>query len=70
MNILLVFNFATEGTEVIYEVMDGAICVTHEVILHFLEVLGANAHENDFDAHIKAGGFGPPLYLERILVGF
>ena len=52
------------------EVTDGTIWVACEVLLQFFEVLGANAHDDDFDAHIEAGNFGPPLYPESILVSF
>ena len=70
INLLLILIFLPGGAEVINEVTDGAICVAREVLLQFLEVLGANARDDDFDAHIKAGDFGPPLYPERILVAF
>ena len=56
--------------EVIDEVTNGTICVTREVLLHFLEVLGTNARDDGFNAQIKAGDFCPPLYPESILVGF
>ena len=52
------------------EVTDGAFLVAREALLQFLEVLGANARDNDFEAHIEAGDFGPPLYPKSILVGF
>ena len=42
----------------------GAILVAREVLLQFLKLLGANALDDDFEA----GDFGPPLYLESILV--
>ena len=70
IDILLIFNFALGGAEVIGDVTDDAICVAREVLLQLLEVPGANAHDDDFDAHIKAGSFGPPLYLASILVVF
>ena len=70
INHLLILNSAPGGAEVIYEVMDGSICVAREFLLQFFKVLGANARDDDFDAHIKAGDFGPPLYPERILVAF
>ena len=70
INLLLILNFAPGGAEVIYEFTDGTICVACEVFLQFLEVLGANARDNDFEAHIEAGDFGPPLYPKSILVGF
>ena len=44
------------------EVTYGAIFVAREFLLQFLEVLGANARDDDFDAHIEAGDFGIPLY--------
>ena len=70
IDILLILNFAPGGAEVIDDVTDGAICVAREVLLQFLKVLGANARDDDFDAHIESGDFGPPLYPESILVGF
>ena len=54
----------------INDVTDGVIFVAHEVLLQFLEALGANARDDDFDAHIEAGSFGPPLYPASILVVF
>ena len=70
IDILLILIFSPGGAEVIDEVMDGAIWVAHEVHLQFLEVLGDDAGDNDFNAQIEAGNFGPPLYPESILVGF
>ena len=70
IDLLLILNFSPGGAEVIYEFMDGTICVAREVLLQLLYVLGANARDNDFDAPTEAGDFGPPLYPESILVGF
>ena len=70
IDILLILNFAPGGAEVIDDVTDGAICVAREVLLQFLDVLGANDCNDDFVAHSEAGNFGPPLYPESILVGF
>ena len=69
INLLLILNFAPGGAEVIGEFKDGTICVSLEVLLQFLEVLGDNACGDDFDAYIEAGDFVPPLYTESILVG-
>ena len=44
------------------EVTDGAICVSCEFLLQFLEVLDSNAYDDNFDVHIESGAFGPPLY--------
>ena len=70
IDLLLILNFAPGGAELIDEVTGGSICVAREVLLQFLKVLGANACDDDFDAHIESGDFGPPLYPESILVGF
>ena len=66
IDLLLNFNFSLRDAEVINDVTDGVIFVAHEVIFQFLDVLGAHGHDDDFDAHIKAGDFGPPLYPESI----
>ena len=62
INLLLVFNWAPGGEEVINEVTYGAIFVAREFLLQFLEVLDSNAYDDDFGVHIEAGAFGPPLY--------